>query len=169
MEGNIKVGDIFGYEDPHLHQYTYAKVKRIAEETALCDVLRIKGQGTYSGGKMKEKGKQVFVIKKNAADGYIYIVNNNGQRFYSGVSAPSWRQPVIPFTRSIMYVLQGAPRFLSQTYIIACLCKIQRAFRSYVLRKRAAFKIQTAFKTAISDPHYILCKRRLMRELNESS
>jgi len=43
---------------------------------------------------------------------------------------------------------------------------IQRAYRSYMLRKktRAALKIQRAFKLAISDPNYLICRTRLLRE-----
>ena len=46
--------------------------------------------------------------------------------------------------------------------------KIQQAWRAHLIRRKNAVQlIQTQFRKSISDPTYVLCRRRIVREFSE--
>jgi len=159
----MQIGDQFGYEDKFdVWHYATVKNKKKSDdaEYAYCSVIKIEEET------LTEETDKWFIIVPD-----VYVKISGHECLCDGYNY--WVRGMLPLKYALLFIL-SFPRDLLMShrdmYANDCVSRIQRRFRLRILKKttRAALKIQRAFKTAISDPNYIMCRNRLLREIAES-
>ena len=154
---SIEIGDTFY----HAEYTVYVTITSIDVQSvcnirtnALCTVI---GDVIQVDTTVTSKGSATFSFE------YGYLVDESEDIYYRIIE-----NQTDSIKTAIYYMMTNR---IDDEYIDidTIISKIQRKFRSRMLRRktRAALTIQWAFKEAISNPSYKMCKNRLRREITE--